>query len=122
MFAAAGLMAAGSVLAADVPAVAKKYDCITCHDVDKKKIGPSWMEISKFYNGKSEKTPSGRTVQEATGGEAADLFLEEKISKGGHGNWGNQPMLANDNVYHQQSPVKQADIKELVHYILDLAK
>jgi cytochrome c551/c552 len=53
---------------------------------------------------------------------AVDQFLEEKISKGGHGNWGSQPMLANDNVYHQQNPAKQADIKEMVKFILDLAK
>jgi cytochrome c551/c552 len=125
LMAVAGLMAAGSVRAADVPeipAAAKKFQCTTCHEIDKRRIGPSWMEISKFYNGKMDKSTSGRTVQEATGGKAVDEFLEEKISKGGHGNWGAQPMLANDNVYHQTSVAKQAEIKELVKFILDLDK
>jgi hypothetical protein len=31
-------------------------------------------------------------------------------------------MLANDNVYNQPSEAKQQDIKELVTYILSLAK
>jgi cytochrome c551/c552 len=48
--------------------------------------------------------------------------LIKKVSVGGHGNWGAQPMLANDNVYNQPSEAKQQDIKELVAYILSLAK
>ncbi len=122
MFAAAGLMAAGSVLAADVPPVTKKFDCRTCHSIDKKGVGPSWMDISKFYNGKMEKTPAGKTLQEATGGKAPEDYLLMKVDKGGAGNWGTQPMLANNNVYHQPSEAKQEDIKTLIEFILDLAK
>jgi cytochrome c551/c552 len=117
------LMISTSIMAADMPELAKKNNyCSVCHKVDAKSIGPSWTDISKFYNGKTERTTSGKTVQEATGGIPVDQFLIKKVSTGGHGNWGTQPMLANDNVYNQPSEAKQQDIKELVTYILSLAK
>ena len=118
-----GLMISANIMAADMPALAKKGNyCSVCHKVDEKSIGPSWMDISKFYNGKTPKTTSGKTVQEATGGMPVEEFLIKKVSTGGHGNWGSQPMLANDNVYNRPSEAKQQDIKELVAYILSLAK
>ena len=40
-----------------------------------------------------------------------------KVSRGGAGNWGNVPMPVND-----PSGAKQADYKELVQFILSLAK
>jgi cytochrome c551/c552 len=117
------LMVSTSIMAADMPELAKKNNyCSVCHKVDAKSIGPSWLDISKFYNGKTERSTSGKTVQEATGGLPVDQFLIKKVSVGGHGNWGAQPMLANDNVYNQPSEAKQQDIKELVAYILSLAK
>jgi cytochrome c len=122
MFAAAGLMAAGSVLAVDMPDIAKKNGCPTCHAIDHKVVGPSWMDVSKFYNGKMAKSVAGLTVNEATGGKAPEEFLVQKVSKGGHGNWGSASMIANDDVYHQPSEAKQGDIKELVEFILGLAK
>ncbi len=118
-----GLMTSGSILATDMPEMAKKGNyCAVCHKIDEKSIGPSWMEISKFYNGKMDRTPSGKTVKDATGGMPVEEFLIKKISMGGHGNWGNQPMLANDYVYKQTTEVKQRDIKALVEYVLNLAK
>ena len=123
ILATAGLMVSGSILAADMPDMAKKNNyCSVCHKVDEKSIGPSWMEISKFYNGKAEHSTSGKTVQQATNGMPVEDFLVKKISAGGHGNWGSQPMLANDNVYNQPTPAKQKDIKQLVVYVLSLAK
>jgi cytochrome c len=123
VIALAGLMVSGSILAADMPEMAKKNNyCSICHKIDEKSIGPSWMDISKFYNGKMDKTTSGKTVAEATGGMPVEEFLIKKISIGGHGNWGNQPMLANDNVYKQTTEAKQQDIKALVEYVLGLAK
>jgi len=41
----------------------------------------------------------------------------QKVSHGGTGNWGSMPMIAND-----PAGTKQADIKELVEFILGLAK
>ena len=117
------LMVSTSIMAADMPELAKKNNyCSVCHKVDAKSIGPSWLDISKFYNGKTERSTSGKTVQESSWGLPVDQFLIKKVSVGGHGNWGAQPMLANDNVYNQPSEAKQQDIKELVAYILSLAK
>jgi cytochrome c len=122
MLALASLMGAGSVLATDMPAAAKRNGCTTCHAIDRKVVGPSWMDVSAFYNGKMGKSPAGLTVNEATGGKNPKEFLIKKVSKGGHGNWGTAPMIANDDVFHQPSEVKQGEIKELVEFILGLAK
>ena len=115
--AAAGLMAAGSVLANDMPELAKKSGCTACHKIDSKLVGPAWMDVSKKYKGVKEYafSPTGSA---AAG--AKKMSLEEglmmKVAKGGTGNWGSVPMTAN-------SPkVSDADIKTLVHFVLDLAK
>jgi cytochrome c len=34
-------------------AEAKEHGCIVCHDVDKKKVGPAYKEVSAKYKGKS---------------------------------------------------------------------
>ncbi len=114
---AVGLMAAGSVLATDMPELAKKSGCTACHKIDSKLVGPAWMDVSKKYKGVKDYafSPTGS----ATAG-AKKMSLEEglimKVSKGGTGNWGSVPMIAN-------SPkVSDADIKTLVNFVLDLAK
>jgi cytochrome c len=101
MIAAAGLMVAGSAMAVDMPAVAKKNNCTACHAIDKKLVGPAWMDVAKKYKGDK--------------GAAANLLT--KVSKGGSGAWGSMPMPAND-----AAGTKQADMKELVSFILGLAK
>ena len=115
--AAAGLMAAGSVLATDMPELAKKSGCTACHKIDSKLVGPAWMDVAKKYKGVKEYAYSP-TGSAAAG--AKKMSLEEglmmKVAKGGSGNWGSVPMTAN-------SPkVSDADIKTLVHFVLDLAK
>ena len=99
MIAAAGLMVAGSVLAADMPEVAKKNGCTACHAMDKKVVGPAFMEIAKKYKGDA----------------GAAAHLTTKISKGGAGVWGTMPMPASPKL-------SEADNKELVAFILGLAK
>ena len=101
MAVAAGLLIAGSAMAVDMPAIAKKNNCTACHAIDKKVVGPAWMEVSKKYKG------------DAT----AEAKLITKVSKGGAGVWGSMPMPAND-----PAGKKQADIKELVDFVLGLAK
>jgi len=120
MAAAVGLMIAGSAMAADMPAEAKELGCVSCHKIDKKVVGPAWMDVSKFYNGKMEKTTKGKTVAEATGGKPAAEWLEHKISEGGKGNWGSAPMVANNK--GMKDAAKDAKIKKLVEFILGLAK
>jgi cytochrome c551/c552 len=119
----AGLMASGSILATEMPEMAKKGNyCSVCHKIEGKSIAPSWMDISKFYNGKMERTTSGKTLSEVTGGAPIEEFLIKRASMGGNGNWGSQPMIANDYVYKQTTEAKQHEIKELIEYVLNLAK
>ena len=47
MTVAAGLMVAGSTMAADMPELAKKNNCVACHAMDKKLVGPAFMDVSK---------------------------------------------------------------------------
>jgi len=119
MMAAAGLMIAGSASATDMPAIVKEggFQCAGCHQVDTKLVGPSWRDVSKFYNGKMEKSAGGKTLKEATGGKNPEEYLIEKISKGGKGNWGAVPMSPND-----PTGAKKADIKKLAEFILNLEK
>lgn len=96
--AVAGMMVAGSAMAVDMPAVAKKNNCIACHTIDKKLVGPAWTDVAKKYKG------------DAT----AAAKLSEKVAKGGSGVWGPVPMTPNPKV-------SEADMKELVSFILGLA-
>ena len=97
MFAAAGLMVAGSALADD--ALLKKGNCMGCHKMEGKLVGPGFAEIAKKYKGDA--------------GAAAKL--ETKVAKGGAGVWGTMPMPAMNNV-------KPEDIKTMVTHILAMAK
>ena len=98
LFVSAGLLAgAGNALASE--ALAKKYNCLTCHTVDKKVVGPSYQDVAAKYKGDKD----------------ALAKLTEKVKKGGVGVWGQIPMPPNVQV-------PEADIKELVTWILTLKK
>jgi cytochrome c len=78
-------MAAG--LAVSTPALADLQlatakNCMTCHAVDKKLVGPSYKDVAAKYAGQKD---------------AADK-LAAKIVKGGSGVWGPVPMPANPQV------------------------
>jgi cytochrome c551/c552 len=115
---AAGLMIAGSAMAEDMPPLAKKNNCTACHAIDHKVVGPAWMDVSKKYKG-------AKTYKYSANGSAAPDAKEyplveglmHKVSLGGHGNWGAMPMIAND-----PAGKKQDEIKQLVEFILGLAK
>src|SRR4030066_1023545 len=79
MITAAGLLVAGSALAAEMPAVAKKNNCVACHAIDKKLVGPAWEDCAKKYKGDA----------------GAAAHLDGVISKGGKGVWGPMPMPPN---------------------------
>lgn len=96
---AAGFMVAGGVQALDMPEVAKKNNCIACHAIDRKVIGPAWVEVARKYKGDA----------------GAAARLSTKITKGGAGVWGTFPMPGYPNV-------SDAERKELVGFILGLAK
>jgi cytochrome c len=91
----------GSASDKNMPLVARENNCTACHAIDKKVVGPAWRDVAKKYKG------------DAT----AEARLIVKVSKGGAGVWGTMPMPAND-----ASGKKQDQIKELVRFILGLAK
>ena len=76
-----------------------KSDCVGCHKIDKKLIGPSYIEIAKKY-------PSN---------EKNINYLAEKIIKGGSGVWGTIPMAPH-------TTLKKDEAKKMVKYILMLYK
>lgn len=73
----------------------KEKNCMVCHSVDKKLVGPSFNDIKQKY----EKNPSALTK------------LSDKIRKGGSGVWGAVPMPPN-------TQVSEDDAKVLVRWIL----
>lgn len=94
IFVSAGLLAsAGNALASE--ALAKKYNCLTCHAVDKKVIGPAYKDVAAKYKGAA----------------GAETKLIGKVKNGGAGTWGQIPMPPN-------ATVPDADIKALVQWIL----
>ena len=79
------IMAAMATLAAPAmadEALAKAKNCMACHAVDKKLVGPSYKDVAKKYAGDAK---------------AVDA-LAAKIMKGGSGVWGAIPMPANPQV------------------------
>jgi cytochrome c len=54
-------------------ALAQKYQCLACHAVDKKLVGPSFADIARRHSGKAD-------------------YLVGKIRSGGSGVWGPIPM------------------------------
>lgn len=53
MVATAGLMVAGSALAAELPAEGKAK-CGACHAIDKKVVGPAFNDVAAKYKGDKE--------------------------------------------------------------------
>ena len=94
----------------DMPAVSKRHNCPACHSITKKIVGPAWMNVSIKYKGAEKFEYNGKEFPLVEG-------LMMKVSQGGSGHWGSMPMPANDN-----RGVIQPDIRELVLFVLGLAK
>ncbi|HET9643471.1 MAG TPA: c-type cytochrome [Burkholderiaceae bacterium] len=77
--------------------LAQKKNCLACHAVDKKIVGPAYKDVAAKYAGQKD---------------AADK-LAEKILKGGAGVWGPVPMPAN-------TQVSAAEAKQLAQWVLSL--
>ena len=80
---------------AAVKALAQKNNCLACHAIDKKLVGPAYKEIAAKYKGD----------------KAAEAKLIENVKKGSVGVWGQIPMPANPNV-------KDEEAKTLVQWVL----
>lgn len=99
----ATLISAASLLAAPAAManldLAKSKNCMACHAVDKKMVGPSYQDVAKKYAGKAD----------------ALKTLSATVKAGGKGNWGQVPMPPN-------AAVSDKDIETLVKWVLAGAK
>ena len=96
------LMTVAATFAVTAPAfadeaLAKAKNCMACHAVDKKVVGPAYKDVAKKYAGDAK----------------AAAMLEAKVIKGGAGVWGPVPMPAN-------AQVNPAESKKLVAWVLSL--
>ena len=74
-------------------------DCLTCHKIAEKSIGPAYQDVAAKYENTDDNIE----------------MLAGKIIKGGSGNWGAIPMTAHANL-------SQEDAEAMVKYILLLKK
>ena len=77
--------------------LAQKKACLACHGIDKKIVGPGFLDVAKKYKGQ----------------KGAEAKLVQKVLKGGGGVWGTQPMQANPHV-------NEAEAAQLVKWVLSL--
>jgi cytochrome c len=89
------LAAAAALPAQAQEELAKKHNCLACHTVDKKLVGPSYKDVAAKYRSDS----------------GAQAKLVDKVKKGGQGVWGQVPMPPNPQV-------PDAELNSLVKWIL----
>ena len=94
-FAATLALAALSAPVLADQALATAKNCMACHAVDKKLVGPAYKEVAAKYAGQKD---------------AVDK-LAGKIQKGGAGVWGPVPMPANPQV-------SEAEAKKLAAWVM----
>lgn len=94
---AAALTAALAAPAQADEALATAKNCMSCHKVDKKLVGPSYKDVAAKYAGQAG---------------AVDK-IASKIMKGGSGVFGAVPMPAN-------TQVNDAEAKKLAAWVLSL--
>jgi cytochrome c len=97
LVAAAALIVAGPTWAADGEALAKANNCLGCHTVDKKLVGPAYKDIAAKYRGRQD----------------AEGALVQKVKAGGTGVWGPVPMPPN-------AAAKEDDVRTIVKWVLSL--
>ncbi len=95
VIAAAAVLAMGAGVASADQALAQKSACMSCHQLAKKVVGPSYQDVAKKYKGDAK---------------AADHIVTV-IKKGGKGVWGPVPMPP-----HPQ--VSDENAKKLADWIL----
>jgi len=89
--------AAAPITDAQATAILTKGGCTICHSIDKKLVGPAYLEVAQKHKG--DKT--------------APAMLADKIRKGGTGVYGQIPMPPNP-----PDKISDADIKALVEWVL----
>lgn len=78
---ASAMFASGIALADDCMKLAKEKQCMTCHEIDKSKVGPSFQSIAKKYN--SDKDPGFRLVKQIMGGSSSTIHKGIKMPPAG---------------------------------------
>lgn len=96
LFALAALAVVCAPALAD-QALAQAKNCMTCHAMDKKLVGPAYKEVALKYAGQKD----------------AVAKLAVKIQKGGAGVWGPVPMPANPQV-------SEAEANKLATWVMSL--
>ena len=96
LFAIAAALTVASPAFAD-QALATAKNCMACHAMDKKLVGPSYKDVAAKY----------------AGDKSAVDKLAAKIIKGGSGVWGPVPMPAN-------AQVNDAEAKKLAAWIMTI--
>lgn len=89
--------AAAPALALDNADLARSKNCMACHSISSKVVGPAFKDVAKRYAGQPDAVEK----------------LVQKVLKGGSGAWGVVPMPAN-------TQVTEAEAHELVHWVLSL--
>lgn len=77
--------------------LAKSKNCLACHAVDKKLVGPAYKDVAAKY----------------AGDKGAVAALAKKIREGSVGAWGQLPMPANPQVSAEEA-------KTLAQWVLSL--
>lgn len=93
----AGALVSHAAFAADPMELAKSKNCLACHAVGNKVVGPAYKDVAAKYAGQKD----------------AEAKLVQKVLKGGAGVWGPVPMPAN-------TQVSEAEAHTLVKWILSL--
>jgi cytochrome c len=76
-------------------ALVAKSNCLTCHKVSEKLVGPAYKDVANKY----------------AGNDSAVTHLAHKVISGGSGVWGTTPMTPHPEV-------SEADAEQMVKYIL----
>jgi cytochrome c len=74
------VVVAGQAQAANEEALAKSKNCLSCHAIDKKVVGPAYKDVAAKYKGD----------------KSAAAKLAAKVKAGGKGVWGEMPMPPNN--------------------------
>ena len=75
--------------------IASKSDCLSCHAVSSKVIGPAYRDVARKYKGDDQ----------------AEVLLMQKVRNGGAGVWGKFPMPPHPDVAEE-------DLRTVIEWIL----
>jgi S-disulfanyl-L-cysteine oxidoreductase SoxD len=91
----AQVAAASGASAAAAQALANQNNCVACHAIDRRIVGPSWVEIAGKHAGKPQ-------------------YIASKIRSGGSGVWGTIPM--------PPQTIADADARQIANWLAAGAK